>query len=281
LATATVGHDATLRATAQDDQRRACFVAGSDDVIGSIAIEEQLRVIQARQRPVTKRDARLDDRTRARQRPQFQPQIRIVGDLRARGTRGVNGSEHAVAGGSGDRLADARGVQDACSADQLERQISRSHPARRRPCAQIAELVPAGTVTDEIDAGRCIRVDPDPVRLDPFALPQLEQLSAEGIIPHVRDIRDARTESRCGDRHVGRVAPEPEQIAIAIAAHLVELHHRLAERDYVMPRTAHGRAGSASNAAAYSPATLRTVAEEAPGWYRFDPVPKPLAPTAQ
>src|SRR5207249_3376228 len=91
-----------------------------------------------------------------------------------------------------DRLADAGKMKHVCRAKDIERQIARPHATRRRARAQIAELVPVRSVSDEVDAGRGVGVGADTGDVDALAAPEVEELATESIVADPRHVRAAR-----------------------------------------------------------------------------------------
>ncbi len=116
-------------------------------------------------------------------------------------------------------------------ADDFQRQVRRTHSARRGARAKVAEFVAAAPVGHEVDAGRRLGIDSHAARVDALALPETEKFSTEGIVAQAREIRRGGAEARGGDDAVRGVAAEALQVLLAARASLVEFQHRLAERN--------------------------------------------------
>ena len=109
--------------------------------VGISQARQMLRVVEARQGDVASPHRLVNDRPRAAQRPQLQPQIRVIGDQPLGVVRDVDRGERGVSGGRRDGLADAGNVQDLGLANAVDRQIGFADPARSRPGAHVGELV--------------------------------------------------------------------------------------------------------------------------------------------
>ena len=88
-------------------------------------------------------------------------------------------------------------------------------------------------IADEVHAGVGLRVDADSRGVDPFALPQSEELAPEGVVSEPGYVRDLCTLARRGNGGIAGVAAEALQPAALLAGDLRELVHRLAEADEV------------------------------------------------
>ena len=216
---------------------------------------EQRRFVEARQEPIAERQRGDDHRPRARQRPQLEAQVGIVGNPARRTARAASSAaktlSHALA-------LIAWLMPDTCStfaiADHVQRQIGRTHAARRRTGAKVAELVAAIAVGHEIDAGGRVWIGAHAADVDALALPELEEFPPEGIVAQPRDVGGASAEPRGGDDAVRGVAAEALQVVLCFRARLIEFEQRFAKRDEiepgVVPQRTHQRAFNAANPAA-------------------------------
>ena len=95
-------------------------------------------------------------------------------------------------------------------------------------------MVAGGIVGDEVDRGEGVAIGGHAAVVDAFALPELAQHRAVGVVADRREVADARALARRRDREVRAVAAEALQVeAAAFGAGLVELDHRLAEGEDV------------------------------------------------
>src|SRR6266567_5825063 len=172
-------------------------------------------------------------------------------------------------------------MQHLRRADDVERQIARSHAACGRTRAQVTKLVTMRAVRDEIHAGMRVAVNAYAARIDTFVFPQLDEHPPEGIVADTGHVRGAGAEPRCCDHAIGRVAAETLQEFVGRASRLIEFDKRLAQRDQVEAHFLRHQRCRAANPAANSAATARTFSALAPGVYRFEPVPNPFAPAVQ
>jgi len=157
--------------------------------------------------------------------------------------RRLDRREAGVAGARADRQRDARQMQHARCRDTLARQVGRAHAAGRRTRAEEVEVVAARVVRDEVDRRERVGVAAHRRMVDAFAAPQRAQHRAVGVVAERADVGDARALARRGDGEVARVPAVALQVDAAVAlARLVELDHRLAERDDVDERRGRRRA---------------------------------------
>src|SRR5438128_5231864 len=133
----------------------------------------------------------------------------------------------------------------------------------------------------EIDAGMRVGIDGNTASVNVLALPKFQKHTAERVAADPSHVRGARTEPSRSDAAIRGIAAKSMQILIARPARLVELDQRLTERYQVEARIVHRLGSSAAKPAAYAAATARTSSGAPLGRYKFEPVPKPLAPTAQ
>ena len=223
----------------QRDDRRALRMAPVQYRVGLLPSGKLGALVQVRQEPVAKRHRGDDDRAGARQRPKLRTHVAIERDLRTGCARGVDRREHRIARAGADRLTDARHVQHFGRSNNRQRQVRWPHPTRGRTGAKVAELVAAGPVGDEVDAGIRVGIDRHAAAVDALAIPQREELAAESIVTEPRDVTGRGTESRGGNDTVRSVASETLQIFVACAAGLVEFEQRFAQRHQVEARCAH------------------------------------------
>jgi len=185
--------------------------------------------------------------------PEPKPQVEVVGDGSRRLPRHADGRETGVRRGGGDRLADARKVQDPGGPDRLVRHVLRPHESGGRPRPAIGEDVPVLPVVNEVDPRRGGDVAGDPAGGDALPLPQRHQSVAEGVRSDAGDDGGRGAQPGGGDggvRGVPAEALEPAPVRL-----LVELRQRLAEGDDVDHRA--DLAASANRLA--SAATSATV----------------------
>ncbi len=175
----------------------------------------------------------MNDGARSRERPKLEPQIAVVGDERAGASRRLDRGEDGVAGRSRDRLADPRDMQRLGAAEALEGDVARRQagwpPSRR---ADRRTHGPLFAVSDEVDAGRGVRIGAHRARIDALACPESAKGAARLVLADRRHIADGGALAGGRDGGVRGVAAEAEEIA-AIASRRVELGKRLADAEDV------------------------------------------------
>ena len=226
------GKERTLRAHLQGHQRGAESEVEIDDGIWLGEPGELLRIIEAWQQDIATGHGGVDLPTRGFEIPQAQPQVRVVGDLHAGGTRRLDGGTAGLARSGADRLADGRQMQELRTGDVARRHVGRLHQRSGGILAQIVELVAGRGVGDEADAGRRAGMAADAGRIEPFGLPQIEEGVAHPILPDTGDVAGRGSLARRGDRHVLRIATEALQPGAPVAfARPVEFDQRFADGD--------------------------------------------------
>ena len=130
----------------------------------------------------------------------------------------------------GDGHADARCVDEARRADQVERQILGPHAARSRAGAQIAEDVALRPVGDEIHrrCGACGSTA-TPLVSTPSAFHSARNMRPNSSSPMRVTYAVRAPCARRGDDHVRAVAAEALQVVRLARPGLVEFDHRLAD----------------------------------------------------
>ena len=121
---------------------------------GIVVAEQEPRVVEARQRPVGHPQRFEDDRLRARKRPQLEPQIRIVGNVRAGCARRIDRGKARVA----RRREIAWLIAERCSTRAARSTSSGSDAGVMRdaadPLRRYENSWPLGAMRNEIHAGR-------------------------------------------------------------------------------------------------------------------------------
>ena len=131
----------------------------------------------------------------------------------------LDGGEHGIAGRGADGQADARHMQVAGALDQLALETGRRHAAGGGIAPQVAEGM-ALRACCRVQAGMGVRVHFHAGRVHALGLPQFQQLGAEAVPAHPRQVGAARPGGR--RRRVGGVAAEALLVLRLAGAGLVE-----------------------------------------------------------
>ena len=232
LALGMRGDQRALLAQRQRDDFRAEPQIEVGDGVGRGQSGEFARIVEARQRDIGIKHGFVDDRPRARQRPQFQPQIGVVGNQRLVFARDGDGGENRIGRRGRYRLADARGVQYFRRGDHLRGDVRFAQPACGGAGASIRKLVALVAMRHEIDAGVGRVADDHAAAIDALARPQIHEVLAKRIGADGSEIACAGAAARRRDHRVGRIAAKAGRKRAALRR-LVEFDHGFADGDDV------------------------------------------------
>ena len=151
----------------------------------------------------------------------------ITGELAGRGQTLLGGDvEFEVS----QRSADAA---ELAAMQRIGRQLLRTIAARRRPRAQIVEVMTVLVVGYEVDAGWRLRVHRHVAGVDRFVAPQVEQHAAKEIVAHGAHEAGRHSLATRRNDEVRRIAAEALQILAGVVRRLIELDHRFAHGQHL------------------------------------------------
>ena len=235
-------HHRAGRTELERDRQCALVVRPAHDVFGRVQARERGNLVDAREEQVAVRERGTCHCQRAWSGPERRPEVEVVTYPCAGSAGACDGFEHGVARRCADGLRDARAMQPACALDQAGGNRRGSHAARGAARSAVGKAVAVARVSDEVEAGIKACQAAHTLGVDPFSLPQRQQVVAEHVVADLRQIGAARAHPGRGDGAVGGVAAEACLVVARSGGLLVELDHRFADGEHIDRLVRHARA---------------------------------------